>query len=279
MDVHTSTRERNADVSPERAREAVTEYAWGGGQYSEMNSAMRRDGEMSESAQALKKGLDAEFAKAKPTTHATTTHRMVSLDPELKRNMLETASRNGVWEEKGFVSTSRDIDVAEDFGMGSDDVRLDIEIPAGSKTINVSNYIDTSQPGHYDQKETLLPSGTRFQFTLEHPGNAGEPAVIRARMEPPGGFRHDSAPKSPAPAPKTPGMAGRPVPAPSGTYSVGPGSVRGVQAGVIKKNGWLHPVVDGKVVEDKKFRSDIKAQEEANMRANTLGYQRQLTGG
>lgn len=279
MDVQTSTNERNADISPKRARDAVTEYAWGGGQYSEMNSSLRRGGEMSESAQALKQGLDAEFAKAKPTTHATTVHRMVSLDPELKRNMLDTASRNGIWEEKGYSSTSRDVGVAEDFGLGSDDVRLDITVPAGSKVINVSNYIDTSQPGHYDQKETLLPSGTRFRFTLEDPGGPGEPAVIKAEMEPPGGFRDKPAHKPPAHSPVAPGDHGRPAPAPSGAYSVGPGSVRGVQAGVIKQNGWIHPVVDGKIVPDKRFRSDIKAQEAANQLANTLGYQRQKAGG
>lgn len=73
--------------------------------------------------------------------------------------MMEQLVKGAVIEDRGFMSTTIDRNVAKNFGS----TVMTIRVPKGAKAINIREHIQGTTADH--EKEMLLPRGTKLQIT------------------------------------------------------------------------------------------------------------------
>jgi hypothetical protein len=165
-----------AAVAPSMSpQDAVREYAWGQDptsgnlMYTKLNQALRKGEKLTDHQTDVVEGLDRAMDAVNPGDAPRKLHRMLANDRELRYQLIGLSkSKNAIWTDKAFASTSSKKDVVEDF-IGDDSVRLEISLPKEFKALHVDEFIDENVPGAYAQSEWLLPRGTTFKI--------GEPRV------------------------------------------------------------------------------------------------------
>jgi hypothetical protein len=159
------------DRIPDDSRRAIWKYS---GPNSPVNPALR-DGSFASDPDVAKivAGVDAAFAAVPPTTQDIVVTR------GLRRvgRFLPPDATGFQYVERGYLSTSTDVDVATSFigTKAPEAMILDIVVPAGSKVLPVEA-IGTQFPG---QHEVLLPRGNRVEFTTDVPRTDASGRTVR----------------------------------------------------------------------------------------------------
>lgn len=145
-------------------KEAVKQYAWGHDQgmpiYGQINDPLRRGVEVVGESKKVMEALDLAFEQATPTARGMTVHRLVT--GSVRDDILRSAKYKQPWTEKGFASTTKRLDVLDDFDDGYG-LQMRITVPKGSKVLHVDDYTK-GDPFAYLQNEWLLPKGSRFKI-------------------------------------------------------------------------------------------------------------------
>lgn len=157
---------RLGGVSPRR--QTVQRYAWeqassGNLAYTDLNAGLRGRGQLGPEAEELRDALDREFDQTPPLERAVKVHRMVSDDRNLYYLLMGIAKGDNrrIFHDRGYASTSRSKDIAEDFA-GQFTVELEITVPKGGKVLDVDMELGDSL--EYPQQEMLLPRDTRLKL-------------------------------------------------------------------------------------------------------------------
>jgi hypothetical protein len=147
-------------------RRAIGEYESALG-YS-LNDALR-DPQVSESAfKDTIEFLDRAIETAPPLREEVIAYRGVKGNG---LNFFEKLTVGDVFEDKGYVSTTIDAGVAQQFGTSGSmyqGLAMRIKLPAGSKGIFPSGYKDQSEENwdrNASEAEFLLPRGSKFKVT------------------------------------------------------------------------------------------------------------------
>jgi hypothetical protein len=135
---------------------AITDYT--GGQYRDVNGALRRREQPDSSAQEIIERLDEVFAETPPLTGPITVRRNVGRPEAMFGEIGSKVDREFV--DDGFVSTTSG-ETPTLFGHHE----LVITVPAGFKALDVKAVSD--EP---DEDEVLLPRGTVFRVLSDEVG-------------------------------------------------------------------------------------------------------------
>ena len=167
---HENLKPTAETVSPDET-EAVRDYINSG--YLFINGFLRKRDSMGEAdlkIQSEKQGkkielLDSVFAKVPPSEEETIVYRGLS---GTIADQLKNSPVGSTFVDKGFVSTSRMFEIAQDFTTvgNSSDKRavLSITVPAGTKSLGVSRFFKGDTRAAVEL-ETILPRGLKFEIT------------------------------------------------------------------------------------------------------------------
>lgn len=170
-------------VSPDET-EAVRDYINSG--YLFINGFLRKRDLMGEAdlkIQSEKQGkkielLDSVFAKVPPSEKETIVYRGLS---GVIAEQLKNSPVGSTFVDKGFVSTTRMFEIAENFTTISNQndkkAVLSITVPAGTKSLGVSRFFRGDTRAAVEL-ETILPRGLKFEIT------SIEEKVIQAKVVP-----------------------------------------------------------------------------------------------
>ncbi|HAG1892142.1 TPA: hypothetical protein G8W59_004206 [Salmonella enterica] len=146
-----------ANICSARANDALQQYT--GNTYKELNNALRNNLTLRGTMQEIKKGLDEIFAKNPNFGSLLKTFRGVP-----HKTNISHLKEGEIIEISGFLSTSRDIKVANDFASGIDN-SMDGEL----NIIFGMNHKDVSSVSLYPfEQEELYPHGTKFMKLFQH---------------------------------------------------------------------------------------------------------------
>jgi hypothetical protein len=163
-------------ASGARVASPLHDYAWGigdtGGSIAlELNGELRaaaggfvsREPNLTDKTRRLRDGLDAEFAKAEPLNRSMKVHRVIT-GREAYYDLFGSGHRGERWTDAGYMSTTANRKIAEDFDLGEDfTVELEITVPKGKKVLNVDQALGDDI--EYPQEEYLLPRGTTLKLS------------------------------------------------------------------------------------------------------------------
>ena len=138
------------------------------GNSSSINGGLR-NGKLSERDKKIVKHLDEVISSAKPTKADTTVYRGITADSDFAKK-LASAKEGEVISDKAFMSTSvnksKALEYARDAGDAgskkgkSGGVVMEINVPKGTKTINLSGESDVNA-----NEEVILGRGTSVKVT------------------------------------------------------------------------------------------------------------------
>lgn len=138
------------------------------GNSSSINGGLR-NGKLSERDKKIVKHLDEVISSAKPTKADTTVYRGITADSDFAKK-LASAKEGEVISDKAFMSTSvnksKALEYARDAGDAgskkgkSGGVVMEINVPKGTKTINLSGESDVNS-----NEEVILGRGTSVKVT------------------------------------------------------------------------------------------------------------------
>lgn len=138
------------------------------GNSSSINGGLR-NGKLSERDKKIVKHLDEVISSAKPTKADTTVYRGITADSDFAKK-LSSAKEGEVISDKAFMSTSvnksKALEYARDAGDSgskkgkSGGVVMEINVPKGTKTINLSGESDVNS-----NEEVILGRGTSVKVT------------------------------------------------------------------------------------------------------------------
>ena len=94
-------------------------------------------------------------------------YRGAYLSDELK-NIIKGNSKTNIYTDQGFVSTSKNINVANRFAKGNDKVLLHITIPKGSSVIE-DEKLPSYARSKMKEEEVLLPRNSQFKILSYNP--------------------------------------------------------------------------------------------------------------
>lgn len=120
----------------------------------------------------MKSGLDSAFAKAPASTRDMELYRGISKKAAAR---LEQAGVGARFTDKGYVSTSRNVNEAELFSIPGG-AQVHIYVPKGTKMIDMESY--SNQP---DEREMLLPRNSAFEITGTETNASGD-RVINVKL-------------------------------------------------------------------------------------------------
>ena len=116
------------------------------------------------------KGPDVEKYEAK----AKLVDSLISKQPGLKgeeivyrgmnppKDLAKQLVKGAIIEDKGFMSTTIDRDIAKNFGSTT----ITIRVPKGAKMVKVQDYVAGTTANN--EKESILPRGTKLKITNVH---------------------------------------------------------------------------------------------------------------
>lgn len=144
-------------VTDRNQRRAIGVYT--GVDATAINRGLRGRGPVEDSHREVIAGLDAAFDQVPPLSKGVTVSRSVKRRgpfPEAPPPM----SPGAVFEDPGFVSTSKDSGAASMFGRTA----IEVRVPAGAKAIDINH---TAWSRNSDEEEVLLPRNTRFKVVSD----------------------------------------------------------------------------------------------------------------
>jgi len=146
-------------------KETTNLAAYIGVGYYGLNSALRSNQELGTGLPEMKSAMDSLMDKVPPLEQSETVYRGVSGDIATK---LVDAPIGTIITDKGYVSTSRDKELAQDFmtvGNSDNQTRalMAITLPEGTKALDVSKFY-LNNPNMSLEKELILPRGSQFQI-------------------------------------------------------------------------------------------------------------------
>lgn len=173
------------------------------GNSSSINGGLR-NGKLSERDKKIVKHLDEVISSAKPTKADTTVYRGITADSDFAKK-LASAKEGEVISDKAFMSTSvnksKALEYARDAGDAgskkgkSGGVVMEINVPKGTKTINLSGESDVNS-----NEEVILGRGTSVKVTsVTKKGGETHVKVDVVKSEAP--FKEKAAPTGSPPEP------------------------------------------------------------------------------
>jgi hypothetical protein len=168
------------DLTPD---EAVRVYAWGGSGIQnglEVNGNLRaRFGQvegLDPRHRALITKLDQKFAATPGNTdQMLTTHRAIYDDDTVNR--FRRLRPGDQFVDNGYVSTTRDAGILDDFASPGERLDFRIRVAKGTKVVDVDQTLADLGDSSYAQRELLLDRGTRFEVTAVGTGPDGQPRL------------------------------------------------------------------------------------------------------
>jgi hypothetical protein len=160
------------EVQVEQQSDAVAEYAWGSSigtpTFGRLNDGLRRGSPLDPDAAALRDALDEQLARSEPLDRPLTVYRVFSSPDAAQEIQRLVRTRDRTWVDPGFMSTSRDPDVAEDFAVdGPGLIEMEITIPAGTRVVDVDAVLGDDNV--YPQSEVILPRGSGIRLDTARP--------------------------------------------------------------------------------------------------------------
>jgi hypothetical protein len=155
----------------EKEVQALKEYT--GSMYTTVNPLLRAGKPVSKEDRNEVKLVDEAFKKAK-TTEPIEVYRGISGD-------FYSGLKDGdVFEDKGFVSTSTDLDTADNFARGDAKAIMKVQVPKGSRAISVDSLSVFKKGGAAvrSENEILLDRGGKFKVISIKPGKGNQPKII-----------------------------------------------------------------------------------------------------
>ncbi len=150
---------RYANITAEE-RQAVADYV--GPDYAFINSYSRfpNSGNKQDAAfyEGKAKKLDSAIAKTPALKGEEIVYRGMNPPKDLAAQLVKGA----VIEDKGFVSTTIDSNVAKNFGSTT----MTIRVPKGAHMLKVQDYIAGTTADN--ERESILPRGTKIKITNVH---------------------------------------------------------------------------------------------------------------
>jgi len=154
--------EYGAQYGTAEERRALADYV--GPEFAFMNAYSRHPGGPDAAHyEAKSKKLDSLIAKQPPLKGEEIVYRGMNPPKEVAAQLVKGA----VIEDKGFMSTTIDRNTAKNFGG----TVMTIRIPKGAKALKVQDFVDTVSS--QNEKEMLLPRGTKLQITNVHQVSGG----------------------------------------------------------------------------------------------------------
>lgn len=152
-------------LTHQQKSEIVNDFAFGGAGGSgslQINAALRGEIPMTDALRERIVKMDRVFEELDPSTKVQTVYRVVSNNPALRKELVATARKRGLFTDPGYLSTAKTKSAAEDFAFGEDDVLIQIGIPPGAKVLDVDKYLDDDS---FSQQEILLNRGSSLRFS------------------------------------------------------------------------------------------------------------------
>jgi len=142
---------------------SINEYT--DGNYSEINSSLRRSGKLDSGNDATVKGIDEVF-KSNPPVFEGTTHRAIGFTDENKfKSFVSSLEGGDTFVDKGYMSSSNNKRITEDFEH-TFSVRFEINSKKGISIKNFSNFPK--------EEEILFNRGSKFNInSVEKDGTNG----------------------------------------------------------------------------------------------------------
>lgn len=158
----------------EAHKQAIKEYT--GSMYLSVNQALRKGKPIPAEDRKEMKLVDEAFSKAKTTEPLEVYRGIGPTDADMFANLKVGDS----YQDKGFVSTSTDVDTADNFSRGENPTILHVQVPKGSKAISVDSMSVFKQGGHAarSENEILLNRGASYKVLSIKPGKRGQPRVV-----------------------------------------------------------------------------------------------------
>jgi hypothetical protein len=138
-------------------RQALADYV--GPEYAFINAYSRNpSGPEKDYYEAKAKKVDSLIAKQVPLKGEEIVYRGMNPPKELAKQLVKGA----IIEDKGFMSTTIDRDVAKNFGSTT----MTIRVPKGYQAVKIQDYIKGTTADN--ERELLLPRGTKLKITNVH---------------------------------------------------------------------------------------------------------------
>lgn len=157
-----AAQEYGAQYGTAEERRALADYV--GPEFAFMNAYSRHPGGPdAEHYEAKSKKLDSLIAKQPPLKGEEIVYRGMNPPKEVAAQLVKGA----IIQDNGFMSTTIDRDTAKNFGS----TVMTIRVPKGKRALNVRDFIQSASSEN--EKELLLPRGTKLQITNVHQVSGG----------------------------------------------------------------------------------------------------------
>lgn len=158
------------ELNPQEV-DALKEYT--GSMYQSVNKQLRAGKPVSKADRKEVKLVDDAFSKAK-TAEPIEVYRGISGEFYSKLKPGET------FKDHAFVSTSADIDTADNFARGEHKALMKVQVPKGSKAISVDSLSVFKKGGAAvrSENEILLNRGGSYKVVSIKPARPGQPQII-----------------------------------------------------------------------------------------------------